>query len=58
MALEELAAIVDLKQEADTESVLGTTEERVVVEAEEVSQLLEEAIVEEVIAEDDLVIVS
>jgi len=28
LALEELGAIVDVKQEADTESVLGTTEER------------------------------
>lgn len=58
LALEELRAIVDVKQEADTESVLGKPEERVVVEAEEVLQLLEEAIVEEGIAEDDLVIVS
>lgn len=58
LALEELGAIVDVKQEADTESVLGTIEERVAVEAEEVLQLLEEAIVEEGIAEDDLVIVS
>jgi hypothetical protein len=58
LALEELGAIVDVKQEADTESVLGTTEERVVVEAEEVLQLLEEAIVEEGVAEDDPVIVS
>lgn len=58
LALEELEAIVDVKQEADTESVLGTTEERVAVEVEEVLQLLEEAIVEEGIAEDDLVIVS
>ena len=29
LALEELGAIIDVKQEADTESVLGTTEERV-----------------------------
>ena len=58
LALEELGAIVDVKQKADTESVLGTTEERVVVEAEEVLQPLEEAIVEEGIVEDGLVIVS
>lgn len=63
LALEELGAIVDVKQEVNTESVLETTEERVVGEAEEVLQLLEEAtveegMVEEGIAEDDLVIVS
>ena len=42
---------------ANTESMLETTKESV-VGAEEVLQLLEEAMVEERIAEDDLVIVS
>ena len=36
LAPEELGAIVDVKQKVNTESVLETTEERVVREAEEV----------------------
>jgi hypothetical protein len=43
LALEELGAVIDVKQEADTGNMLRTTEERVAVEAEEVLQLLEEA---------------